>query len=145
MDPEPAAAVAAAAATAAALTVSCSGKHCLHAYVPATEPYQLWKGLDRRSEEYKRLKEERSQVRYLSKLWTCGVRLFGYRSNMCVAHQCEGVTSGIALTNVLLQPPARRCCGALWRGSSLTSGKGPRSPSLARPSRMYVLSSCSLL
>ncbi|GIL52582.1 hypothetical protein Vafri_8402 [Volvox africanus] len=24
------------------------GKHCLHAYLPATEPYELWKGLDRR-------------------------------------------------------------------------------------------------
>ncbi len=24
------------------------GKHCLHAYVPATEPYELWKGLDRK-------------------------------------------------------------------------------------------------
>jgi len=21
------------------------GKHCLHAYLPATEPYHLWKGL----------------------------------------------------------------------------------------------------
>ena len=24
------------------------GKHCLHAYFPATEPYELWKGLDRK-------------------------------------------------------------------------------------------------
>ncbi len=39
-----------------------AGKHCLHAYVPATEPYELWAGLDRRSEEYRRLKEERSRV-----------------------------------------------------------------------------------
>lgn len=39
------------------------GKHVLHAYTPATEPYALWEGLDRRSDEYKRLKEERSQVR----------------------------------------------------------------------------------
>ncbi|EFJ39448.1 hypothetical protein VOLCADRAFT_84931 [Volvox carteri f. nagariensis] len=38
------------------------GKHCLHAYLPATEPYELWKGLDRRSPEYAALKEERSQV-----------------------------------------------------------------------------------
>ena len=38
------------------------GKHCLHAYTPATEPWELWEGLDRRSEEYTRLKEERSQV-----------------------------------------------------------------------------------
>lgn len=39
-----------------------AGKHCLHAYLPATEPYHLWKGLDRKSPEYARLKEERSQV-----------------------------------------------------------------------------------
>jgi hypothetical protein len=39
-----------------------AGKHVLHAYLPASEPYEPWAGLDRRSEEYKRLKEERSQV-----------------------------------------------------------------------------------
>lgn len=38
------------------------GKHVLHAYTPATEPYELWEGLDRKSAEYKALKEERSQV-----------------------------------------------------------------------------------
>lgn len=41
------------------------GKHVLHAYTPGTEPYQLWAGLDRRSDEYKRLKTERSEVRIL--------------------------------------------------------------------------------
>lgn len=40
-----------------------SGKHLLHAYTPGTEPYSLWEGLDRRSNEYKRLKAERSEVR----------------------------------------------------------------------------------
>jgi phytoene dehydrogenase-like protein len=39
-----------------------AGKHCLHAYTPATEPYGPWAGLDRRSAEYAALKEERSQV-----------------------------------------------------------------------------------
>lgn len=24
------------------------GKHCLHAYLPATEPYSIWEGLDRK-------------------------------------------------------------------------------------------------
>lgn len=38
------------------------GCHSLHAYVPATEPYDLWKDLDRKSPEYEKLKEERSQV-----------------------------------------------------------------------------------
>lgn len=39
-----------------------AGKHCLHAYTPATEPYELWAGLDRRSPEYAQLKEQRSAV-----------------------------------------------------------------------------------
>jgi phytoene dehydrogenase-like protein len=34
------------------------GKHVLHAYVPATEPYEWWADLDRNSEEYKKKKEE---------------------------------------------------------------------------------------
>ena len=38
------------------------GMHALHAYTPATEPYDMWKGLDRKSPEYQKLKEERSQV-----------------------------------------------------------------------------------
>jgi phytoene dehydrogenase-like protein len=43
------------------------GCHSLHAYVPATEPYDLWKDLDRNSPEYAKFKEERSQVR----AWGC--------------------------------------------------------------------------
>lgn len=35
------------------------GKHCVHAYTPATEPYQDWSGLDKRS--YERLKSERKE------------------------------------------------------------------------------------
>lgn len=38
------------------------GKHVLHAYLPGTEPFDLWKGLDRRSAAYKDLKAERSEV-----------------------------------------------------------------------------------
>ena len=34
------------------------GKHVLHTYVPATEPYEWWEGMDRNSEEYKKKKEE---------------------------------------------------------------------------------------
>lgn len=33
-------------------------KHVLHAYVPATEPYEWWEGMDRKSEEYTKKKEE---------------------------------------------------------------------------------------
>jgi len=34
------------------------GHHVLHAYVPATEPYEDWAGMDRKSEEYKRKKDD---------------------------------------------------------------------------------------
>lgn len=38
------------------------GKHTIHVYTPATEPYALWQGLDRRSPAYAQLKQDRSQV-----------------------------------------------------------------------------------
>lgn len=37
------------------------GYGVLHIYTPATEDYSRWEGLERKSEEYKALKEERSQ------------------------------------------------------------------------------------
>ena len=39
-----------------------AGKHVIHAYTPGNEPIDLWQGLDRRGDEYKKLKEERSKV-----------------------------------------------------------------------------------
>ena len=36
--------------------------HVVHAYTAGNEPYDLWNGLDRRSSEYRQLKEERSQI-----------------------------------------------------------------------------------
>jgi phytoene dehydrogenase-like protein len=41
------------------------GHAVLHIYTPATEDYSRWENLDRRSDEYKKLKEERSAY-----LWT---------------------------------------------------------------------------
>ncbi|MFK8183073.1 MAG: phytoene desaturase family protein [Phormidesmis sp.] len=38
------------------------GKHVIHVYTPGNEPYDPWDGLDRKSDEYKQLKEARSQV-----------------------------------------------------------------------------------
>lgn len=34
------------------------GKHVIHAYVPATEPYEWWTGMDRSSDAYRQKKEE---------------------------------------------------------------------------------------
>ena len=33
-----------------------AGKHTIHAYVAANEPYDIWEGLDKKSQEYKDLK-----------------------------------------------------------------------------------------
>ena len=33
------------------------GKHSIHVYTPATEPYSLWAGLSRNSDEYNELKK----------------------------------------------------------------------------------------
>jgi phytoene dehydrogenase-like protein len=43
-------------------TLAPSGKHTLHAYYPASEPYALWADLDRKSPEYAAFKEERAKV-----------------------------------------------------------------------------------
>lgn len=37
------------------------GKHLIHAYTAANEPFGLWKDMKRGSEEYNRMKEERSE------------------------------------------------------------------------------------
>ena len=38
------------------------GKHAIHVYTPANEPYVVWRGLDRRSDDYAQLKRERAEV-----------------------------------------------------------------------------------
>ncbi|GIL52581.1 hypothetical protein Vafri_8402 [Volvox africanus] len=85
------------------------GKHCLHAYLPATEPYELWKGLDRRSPEYAALKEERSQV-----LWA-GVE----KVIPDIRKRAELVTVGTPLTHERF---LRRHRGAY--GPAIAAGKG---------------------
>ena len=43
-------------------TMSPKGKHILHGYTPANEPWEIWKDLKSNSTEYKNLKEERCEV-----------------------------------------------------------------------------------
>ncbi|XP_054776596.1 prolycopene isomerase, chloroplastic [Prosopis cineraria] len=56
------------------------GKHVLHAYMPGTEPFALWEGLDRRSAEYRDLKAARSEV-----MWRAVERALGpgFRRDKC--------------------------------------------------------------
>ena len=39
-----------------------AGRHVLHAYTPANEPWELWQGLERDSPAYQTLRRERCQV-----------------------------------------------------------------------------------
>lgn len=39
-----------------------SGKHVIHVYTPGNEPYALWQGMDRQSQEYARQKQVRAEV-----------------------------------------------------------------------------------
>ncbi|MBD2448688.1 NAD(P)/FAD-dependent oxidoreductase [Nostoc sp. FACHB-152] len=38
------------------------GKHVIHVYTPGNEPYALWEGMDRRSQEYTQQKRSRAEV-----------------------------------------------------------------------------------
>ncbi|KAM7482089.1 hypothetical protein LguiB_006672 [Lonicera macranthoides] len=67
------------------------GKHVLHAYLPGTEPFGIWEGLDRKSAEYKQLKDERSEV-----LWKAVERALGPGFNR---DKCEVKLVGTPLTH----------------------------------------------
>jgi phytoene dehydrogenase-like protein len=65
------------------------GKHAVHAYTPATEPYALWQGMDRRSPDYARQKQERSDV-----LWQALERVIPD-----IRSRCEVTLMGTPLTH----------------------------------------------
>jgi len=65
------------------------GKHTIHAYTPATEPYTIWQGMDRRSAEYARQKQSRSEV-----LWQALERIIPD-----IRSRCEVVLLGTPLTH----------------------------------------------
>ncbi|RDX77731.1 Prolycopene isomerase, chloroplastic [Mucuna pruriens] len=67
------------------------GKHVLHAYMPGTEPFELWEGLDRRSAEYRNLKAERSEV-----MWRAVERAVGAGFSR---EKCEVKLVGSPLTH----------------------------------------------
>ncbi|CAM6125241.1 unnamed protein product [Calypogeia fissa] len=87
------------------------GKHVLHAYTPGTEPYHLWNGLDRRSEAYKQLKEERSEV-----LWKAVEKVLGPGFSR---DKCEVKLVGTPLTHERF---LRRAQGTY--GPAIRAGEG---------------------
>ncbi|WP_416670724.1 phytoene desaturase family protein [Egbenema bharatensis] len=65
------------------------GKHVIHVYTPGNEPYALWQGLDRRSEAYAQLKQERSAV-----MWQALERIIPD-----IRDRCEVTLVGTPLTH----------------------------------------------
>ena len=93
------------------------GKHTIHVYTPGNEPYELWQGLDRRSPEYKDLKQRRSRV-----MWDALERVIPD-----VRSRCELTLVGTPLTHERF---LRRHRGSY--GPAIQAGQGvfpgPRTP-----------------
>ncbi|MFN9647682.1 MAG: phytoene desaturase family protein [Pseudanabaena sp.] len=86
-----------------------TGKHIIHAYTPATEPFELWAGLDRKSEAYQQLKQERAEI-----LWQ-GIE----RYIPDVRNRCEVTLIGTPLTHARF---LRRDRGSY--GPAIAAGQG---------------------
>ncbi|GLC53603.1 hypothetical protein PLESTB_000767600 [Pleodorina starrii] len=94
------------------------GKATVHCYCAANEPYDLWAGLDRRSPQYKALKEERAQP-----LWQALERFIPD-----IRQRAELTLIGSPLTHERF---VRRHRGSYGPGISAASGQswpGPKTP-----------------
>ncbi len=80
------------------------GKHTIHVYTPATEPYDLWAGLKRNSQAYNDLKEERSQV-----MWEALERFIPD-----IKSRCEVTLVGTPLTHERFLRRYKGTYGAAW-------------------------------
>jgi len=102
-------------------TLAPEGKHVVHAYTAGNEPYDLFKGLDRKSDEYKKLKEERAEV-----LWKAVERVIpDVRSRV----EVELVGSPLTHERFLNRPqgtygPALAAGKAMFPGPGLTGVPG---------------------
>ncbi|NER93268.1 MAG: NAD(P)/FAD-dependent oxidoreductase [Symploca sp. SIO1B1] len=85
-----------------------TGKQVIHAYTPANEPFALWATLDRASEKYKQLKQQRSQA-----LWQAIERYIPD-----VRSRCEVTLVGTPLTHARF---LRRYQGSY--GPAIAAGK----------------------
>jgi carotene isomerase len=66
-----------------------SGKHVIHVYTPGNEPYALWQGMDRQSEEYKNQKLARAEI-----MWEALARIIPD-----IKQRCEVTLVGTPLTH----------------------------------------------
>jgi phytoene dehydrogenase-like protein len=93
------------------------GKQTIHAYTPATEPYELWQGLDCRSEAYAAQKEVRVAV-----LWQALERIIPD-----IRSRCEVTLVGTPLTHERFLRRYQGTYGpSLWAGQGILPG--PKTP-----------------
>ncbi|RAM50467.1 MAG: carotene isomerase [Hapalosiphonaceae cyanobacterium JJU2] len=86
-----------------------SGKHVIHVYTPGNEPYALWQGMDRNSQQYQQQKQARSQV-----MWQALERIIPD-----VRSRCDLTLVGTPLTHERF---LRRHRGSY--GPAIAAGKG---------------------
>ncbi len=93
------------------------GKHTVHVYTPATEPYPLWQGMDRQSDAYAQQKERRAEV-----MWQALERMIPD-----IRSRCDVTLTGTPLTH---ERYLRRHRGSY--GPAIAAGKaifpGPKTP-----------------
>ncbi|MEM8544272.1 MAG: NAD(P)/FAD-dependent oxidoreductase [Cyanobacteria bacterium P01_H01_bin.119] len=95
-------------------TLAPPGKQVIHVYTPGNEPYAPWEGLDRRSDDYQRLKAQRANV-----MWQALERIIPD-----IRDRCEVTMVGTPLTHERFlrrhrgtYGPAIRAGQALFPGS----------------------------
>ncbi|MBW2314095.1 MAG: FAD-dependent oxidoreductase [Deltaproteobacteria bacterium] len=94
------------------------GHHVVHAYTAGNEPYEVWEGMHHRSEAYKAMKEERSQV-----LWEAmEVVIPDVRERARIA------LVGTPLSSERFLRRHRGTYGAAYRADQGQSFPGPKTP-----------------
>ncbi|QLE59460.1 NAD(P)/FAD-dependent oxidoreductase [Nostoc sp. TCL26-01] len=88
------------------------GKHVIHVYTPGNEPYNLWQGLDRKSQEYEQQKRSRAEV-----MWQALERIIPD-----IRSRCEITLVGTPLTHERF---LRRHRGSYGPAISAASGLFP--------------------
>ncbi len=85
------------------------GKHVMHVYTPGNEPYAIWQGMDRRSQEYTQQKQARADI-----MWQALERIIPD-----IRSRCDVTLVGTPLTHERF---LRRHRGSY--GPAISAGKG---------------------
>ncbi len=105
------------------------GKHVIHVYTPGNEPYELWDGMDRRSEAYAQQKLLRAEV-----MWQALERIIPDVRSRSISggeSRCEVTLVGTPLTHERFLRRYRGSYGpAIRAGEGLFPGPGTPLPGL---------------